>query len=80
MFIMVARKRHCHEGSELDWTAEDVVPETHMHILKGSMIVAVVDRKLMRKGAVILAESVRHAQVDRELICDSVVEFLNDAK
>ena len=51
-----------------------------MHILKRSVIVAVVDRKLMRKRAVILAESVRHAQVDRKLICDSVVEFLNGAK
>src|SRR5690242_8376298 len=39
VFIVVARKRHCHKWSELNWTAEDVVPETHMHILKRSVIV-----------------------------------------
>src|SRR5438309_1833447 len=61
VFIVMARERHSHEGSELDRTPEDVIPETDMHILKRSMIVAVVDRKLMRERAAMLADSVGHA-------------------
>src|SRR5215831_959039 len=51
-----------------------------MEILKGAMVVAVVYRKLMRKRPVVFANAVRHAQIDREPVGDTEVDFLNHVK
>jgi hypothetical protein len=77
MLVVMAGKHHRQEWSELNWTLDDVVPESYMEILKRTVIVAIVDGKLMRIRSAILAETVGETYIDRNLIGLALIELLN---
>jgi len=77
MLIVMAGKHHGQERCELNWTLDDVLPESYMEVLKRAVVVAVVNGKLMRIRSVILAETVGETYIDRKLIGNAIVELLD---
>src|SRR5437660_3627797 len=80
MFIVVAGKHDRQERCELDGTLDHVVPESHTKILERTVIVAVVNRKLMGIGPVIFAEPIGQAHVDGKFVGNAIVDFLDYAE